>query len=70
MVENGRKERLSSRVIYVGNRLEFLPATTTTTDTPGGEDWAQKMSPRKKKTVDKIFITTTKTARVKEEEET
>jgi hypothetical protein len=54
----------------VGNRLEFLPATTTTTDTPGGEDWAQKMSPRKKKTVDKIFITTTKTARVKEEEET
>ena len=28
-----------------------------------------KMSPPKKKTVDKIFITTTKTARVKEEEE-
>jgi hypothetical protein len=56
MVENGRKERLSSRVIYVGNRLEFLPATTTTTDTPGGEDWAQKMSSRKKKKLSTRFL--------------
>jgi hypothetical protein len=38
-VEYIDEERLSFRVIYVGNRLEFSPATTTTTDTPGGEDW-------------------------------
>lgn len=67
-VFNGGGRTAFLRVIYVGNRLEFFTGKRQGRLTPsvrtGGMSQERK---EKKKTVDKIFITTTKTARAQEE---